>query len=74
MPVLPQDLIRRARLVFRGPSQHTPATRFPPDLGVAYLRLSVAALALGPSLVLANGGGLLVPVPLSKMLDIDTNG
>jgi hypothetical protein len=31
-------------------------------------------LALVPSLVLANGGGLLVPVPLSKMLDIDTNG
>ncbi len=41
---------------------------------VSYLRLSVAALALVPSLGLANGGGLLVPVPLSKMLDIDTNG
>ncbi len=31
-PVPPEDSIRRDELVFPGPAQHTPATRFPPDL------------------------------------------
>ena len=33
IPVPTENLIGCTRLVFPGPAQHTPATRFPPDLG-----------------------------------------